>query len=64
MKTKALLCCLTLTVLAACNKVPESQAAKDVGNIPKQTLDRATSGTEKAMQQNADRNKDADDKKQ
>ena len=63
MKTKFLLCCVFLSVLTACgNKTPESQAAKDVGNIPKQTMDKAVSGTEAAMQKSADRNKSEDQK--
>ena len=53
-----------LTVLAACgDKVPESKAAKDIGNIPKQTVDKATTGVENAMTQGADRLKDAEAKK-
>ena len=50
MKTRLLLCCLALVTLAACgNKTPEYQPSKELGNIPKQTLDRATSGTEDAL---------------
>ncbi len=53
-----------LMVLAACgDKVPESKAAKDIGNIPKQTVDKATTGVESAMTQGADRLKDAEAKK-
>ena len=63
MKTKLLLCCMFLSVLAACgNKTPESKAAKEVGNIPKQTLDKAVSGTENAMQKSDERNKSEDQK--
>ena len=55
---------LVLAVLAACgDKVPESKAAKDVGNIPKQTLDKAVTGVDNAMTQGADRLKDAEAKK-
>ena len=52
------LVCLMMTVLlmAACgDKVPESKAAKEVGNIPKQTIDRATTGVDSAIQQGTDR---------
>jgi hypothetical protein len=52
------LVCLMMTVLltAACgDKVPESKAAKEVGNVPKQTVDRATTGVDSAIQQGADR---------
>ena len=53
-----------LALLAACgDKVPESKAAKDIGNIPKQTIDKATSGVDKAMTQDTDRLKDAEAKK-
>jgi len=63
MKTKLFLSCLTLALLAACgNKTPESQAAKDVGNIPKQTLDKATTDVNAALQKGADRDKKEDQK--
>jgi predicted small lipoprotein YifL len=63
MKTKAVASLLIFIALAACgDKVPESKAAKDVGNIPKQTLDKAVSGTENAMQKSEDRNKSEDQK--
>ncbi|MDB5807370.1 MAG: hypothetical protein JWN73_4692 [Betaproteobacteria bacterium] len=63
MKTKLVLGCLTLALLAACgNKTPESQAAKDVGNIPKQTLDKATNDTNAALQKGMERDKKADEK--
>lgn len=53
-----------LALLAACgDKVPESRAAKDVGNIPKQIVDKATTGVENATTQGADRLKDAEAKK-
>jgi predicted small lipoprotein YifL len=63
MKTKSVFACLVLITLAACgDKVPESKASKEVGNIPKQTLDKAVSGTENAMQKSEDRNKSEDQK--
>ncbi len=63
MKTKMLLGCLMVAVLAACgNKTPESQAAKDVGNIPKQTEDKASADVNAALQKGADRDKAADQK--
>ena len=53
-----------LIVLGACgDKVPESKAAKDIGNIPKQTVDKATTGLENATTQGVDRLKDAEAKK-
>jgi len=54
---------LAIALLAACgDKVPESKAAKELGNVPKQTLDKAATGIDNAMQQGADRTRDADKK--
>jgi hypothetical protein len=61
-KVMLLLCCACVLVAGCGNKTPESQAAKEVGNIPKQTLDRAVSGTEAAMQKSDERNKSEDQK--
>jgi hypothetical protein len=50
-------------LLAACgDKVPQSKASQEVGNIPKATRDRAVDNTTKALQQGADRNADAEKK--
>lgn len=63
MKTKILFCCLMLASLAACgDKTPESQAAKDVGNIPKQTIDKATNDVNANLQKGMDRDKKEDQK--
>ncbi len=63
MNKKLLIFCICFAALSACgDKVPESKAAKEVGNVPKQTVDRAVSGTENAMQKSDDRNKDEDKK--
>ena len=52
-----------VALLAACgDKVPESKAAKDLGNVPKQTLDKASAGVSGAMQQGTDRTRDEDKK--
>jgi predicted small lipoprotein YifL len=60
---KVLVSMLLVATLAACGeKLPESKAAKEVGNIPKQTLDKAQSGVEKGLQQGADRTKEEDKK--
>jgi hypothetical protein len=53
---------LVLTCLAACSKVPESEQAKKIGNIPKQTIDKAQDDVSKALQQGAERTRDADQK--
>ena len=51
------------SLLAACgDKVPESKAAKEIGNIPKQTIDRATTAVDAAIQQGAERMKEEDKK--
>ena len=43
---------LASLLVAACgDKVPESEAAKKIGSMPKQTVDRAASDAAKAMQQ-------------
>ena len=61
---KAVLAFCALLLLAACgDKVPESKAAKELGNIPKQTLDKASSGVNQALTQNADKLKEAEEKK-
>jgi hypothetical protein len=54
-----------VVLLAACgDKVPESKAAKEVGNAPKQTVDKAAAGVSDAMQKAAGRVNDQDEKKQ
>ena len=61
---KVILLASLILGLAACgDKVPESKAAKEVGNIPKQTLDKATTGLDQALTQNADKLKEAEEKK-
>ena len=55
---------MALTQIAACSdKVPESKAAKEIGNIPKQTIDKAAGGVDQALTQGADRLKDDAQKK-
>ena len=52
-----------LLLCAACgDKVPESKAAKDIGAIPKQTIDKATSNIDAAIQKGADRAKEEEKK--
>jgi len=54
----------SLFLLVACgDKVPESQAAKQVGAAPKQTVDKAAADVTKALDQGAERAKQADDTK-
>ena len=54
---------VAVALCAGCgDKVPESNAAKDLGNIPKQTLDRAAAGADRAISQGVDRMKDEDKK--
>jgi ABC-type sugar transport system substrate-binding protein len=53
-KTLALLAAALL--LAGCgDKVPQSEAAKKVGAIPKQTVDRAAERTNEALRKGAER---------
>ena len=53
-----------LVVLGACgDKVPEAKAAKDIGSVPKQTVDKANAGVASAAAQGADRLKDAEAKR-
>ena len=41
---------LAVLLVSACgDKVPQSEAAKKIGDIPKQTIDSARSGVSKAM---------------
>jgi hypothetical protein len=54
---------IALGVAGCGDKMPESEAAKQVGNIPKQTLDRVQSDLDKAAQKDdTERVRDADDK--
>jgi hypothetical protein len=47
---------MSVLLVAACgDKVPESAAAKKAGDVPKQTVDRATTDVNKAMQQGSQR---------
>lgn len=51
------------SLLVACaEKVPESKAARDLGNIPKQTIDQASTGVDAAIQRGADRIKEEEKK--
>jgi hypothetical protein len=55
---------IAFLLLAGCgDKVPESKAAKEVGNAPKQTVDKAASGVGDAMSKASERAKDEGDKK-
>ncbi|GEM_PF-1382242 len=51
-----------LSIAGCGDKVPESEAAKRVGNIPKQTLDKVQGDLDQAAQKDAERARDADDK--
>ena len=54
---------VSVVVLAACgDKTPESEAAKEVGRMPKQTIDRAGANVTKALEQGAARNREAEEK--
>ena len=50
-------------LLGGCgDKVPESKAAKELGNVPRQTVDNAAGGVDAAVQKGVDRMKDEDKK--
>ena len=50
-------------VLSGCgDKVPQSEAAKKLGDQPKQAVDRAAQDAARVLQQGADRTADADRK--
>jgi len=54
---------MSFLALAACgDKTPESEAAKEVGRMPKQTIDRAGANAAKALEQGAARNREAEEK--
>ena len=52
-------------LLAACgDKVPASEAAKKLGNAPKEIIDKAATDAAQAVKQGAERTSDADAKSQ
>ena len=56
--------CALLLSLAACgDKVPESTAAKQVGEMPKQIVDKAAADAAAAVNQGAERSRTEEDKK-
>ena len=62
---RTLLICCALA-LAACEKLPESEAAKRIGQQPKKTMDSVSSQVNSAMQQNgqgSERLKEGDEAK-
>ena len=54
---------LAALLAAGCSKVPESGAAKKVGEQPRQVVDKAAADVGKALQQGADARREADEKK-
>ncbi|MGE0875101.1 MAG: hypothetical protein AB7O31_10580 [Burkholderiales bacterium] len=58
---RVFLAAAAVMAIAACgDKVPQSEAAKELGNVPAQTRDRAVENTTRALQQGAERNADAE----
>lgn len=65
MPSKSIAIALIAVALSACgDKVPESEEAKKIGNIPKQTIDRAQGDVDSAMKQAAGRGDEAEKKQE
>jgi hypothetical protein len=64
MLLRSILIALLLVSMTACNKVPESEAAKKVGDIPKQTLDKVQNDVNAAMKKEEKNTHDADENQQ
>ncbi len=63
MGRSTLIVCALLAALAGCDgKIPESESAKKVGSIPKQTIDSAASRTTDALKLGEDNNRAAVEK--
>ena len=63
MAQRMLVLVLLAAALAACgDKVPESETAKKLGEAPKQTEEKARQDVSKALQQGAERTRQAADK--
>ena len=61
---KAILVFSVLLGVVACgDKVPESKAAKELGNIPKRTIDKVATGVDQALAKGAEKTREADEKK-
>ena len=59
---RALAVVLLVGLVACGDKVPQSEAAKQVGNQPKQAVDKAAADAAVAVQQGAARTREADGK--
>jgi hypothetical protein len=60
---RALLPVVLAAALAACgDKPPESEAARKLGQQPKQVIDKAAAEVNKALQQGAERRQEAEKK--
>jgi len=60
----ALMLYFVSALLAACgDKVPESQAAKQIGSAPKQIIEQATSDVGKSLDQGSDRSRQSEEGK-
>ncbi len=65
MTLKTLLSCIALacTVAACGDKTPQSESAKQVGAAPKQIVDKAAGEVGKAVEQGAERTRQAEEGK-
>lgn len=60
MGRSTVICCMLFAALAGCDgKAPESEAARKIGSIPKQTIDSAASRTADALKLGEERNREA-----
>jgi PBP1b-binding outer membrane lipoprotein LpoB len=53
---------LIVLFISGCSKTPESETAKKIGEQPKQLVDKVTSDVNKAMQTEAQRQREAEKK--
>ena len=53
---------LTIFLLSGCNKIPESETAKKIGEQPKQILNKVEADVSKAMQKGSEQRQDAEKK--
>ncbi len=53
---------LTVFLYSGCNKTPESETARKIGEQPRQIIDKATADVGKAMQKGTEQRQEAEKK--